>query len=79
LRSRRLDTYNKPVNSRNVAGRNSNAATTSSEPAEVFVRRFAQELDPELARLVDAWPTLPDPIRRAMLALLSSVSEAESE
>ena len=28
--------------------------------------------DPELAGLVAAWPTLPDPIRRAMLALLES-------
>ena len=26
-------------------------------------------LDPELAKIVAAWPTLPDPIRRAMLAL----------
>ena len=27
-------------------------------------------LDPELAALVVAWPTLPDPIRRAVLALV---------
>lgn len=25
--------------------------------------------DPDLARIVAAWPTLPEPIRRAMLAL----------
>jgi len=27
------------------------------------------EIDPDLARILDAWPTLPEPIRRAMLAL----------
>ena len=26
--------------------------------------------DPDLARLLEAWPTLPPPIRRAMLAML---------
>jgi hypothetical protein len=25
--------------------------------------------DPDLARILDAWPTLPEPIRRAILAL----------
>jgi hypothetical protein len=28
--------------------------------------------DPDLTRIIDAWPSLPEPIRRAMLALLSS-------
>ena len=28
--------------------------------------------DPELARIVTAWPTLPEPIRRAVLTLVSS-------
>jgi hypothetical protein len=28
--------------------------------------------DPDLARLIDAWPTLPGPIRRAVLALVNS-------
>lgn len=32
----------------------------------------ALALDPELARVVAAWPTLPEPIRRAVLALVSS-------
>jgi hypothetical protein len=26
--------------------------------------------DPNLAKVIDAWPTLPEPIRRAMLALI---------
>jgi hypothetical protein len=28
--------------------------------------------DPDLARILGAWPTLPEPIRRAVLALLGS-------
>jgi len=27
------------------------------------------ETDPDLARIFDAWPALPEPVRRAMLAL----------
>jgi hypothetical protein len=29
-------------------------------------------IDPDLARVVEAWATLPEPIRRAVLALLGS-------
>jgi len=29
--------------------------------------------DPDLVRIVAAWPTLPEPIHRAMLALTESV------
>ena len=32
----------------------------------------AQPLDPDLARVVNAWPTLPEPIRRAIRALIES-------
>ena len=32
------------------------------------------EIDPDLAALVAAWPTLPEPIRRAMLALIASTN-----
>ncbi|HJZ54481.1 MAG TPA: hypothetical protein VKE74_05960 [Gemmataceae bacterium] len=32
--------------------------------------------DPELARVVGAWPNLPEPIRRAVLALVGSASPA---
>jgi hypothetical protein len=31
-----------------------------------------QASDPALARIVEAWPNLPEPIRRAMLALAES-------
>jgi hypothetical protein len=30
------------------------------------------EIDPILARIIDAWPELPEPIRKAMLALVES-------
>jgi hypothetical protein len=30
------------------------------------------EIDPELGKLVDAWPTLPEPIRLAIRALVES-------
>ena len=29
-------------------------------------------LDADLARIIDAWPTLPEPIRRAILTLADS-------
>ncbi|MDY3559960.1 hypothetical protein R5W23_001158 [Gemmata sp. JC673] len=31
--------------------------------------------DPELARVVTAWATLPDPIKRAILALVGTTTE----
>jgi hypothetical protein len=34
-----------------------------------------EESDPDLARIIDAWPTLPGPIRRAMLALIEARQE----
>jgi hypothetical protein len=41
------------------------AATGDAESDAVGAR-----IDPDLARIVAAWPTLPEPIRRAMLALI---------
>ncbi len=34
-----------------------------------------ETLDPDLARVVAAWPTLSEPIRRAVLALIGSAAE----
>ena len=54
-------------------GRNSRAGhrvvTTPSEPLAHSLARKT-ETDPDLARIVNAWLTLPEPIRRAMLALV---------
>jgi hypothetical protein len=33
------------------------------------------ENDPDLARILQAWPTLPEPIRRAILALVESAGQ----
>jgi hypothetical protein len=35
--------------------------------------------DPDLARILDAWPALPPPIRRVMLALVASTRPADFE
>ena len=47
----------------------------ASKVPEALAHSLAHEspIDPNLARIVDAWPSLPEPIRRAMLALAESV------
>lgn len=32
------------------------------------------EIDPELDRMIEAWPTLPEPIRAAIVALIGTVA-----
>jgi hypothetical protein len=34
--------------------------------------------DPHLRTIIEAWPHLPQPVRRALLALVGSVVDAES-
>jgi hypothetical protein len=41
------------------------------EPLAHSLARESQ-IDPALARIIDAWPALPEAIRRAMLALAES-------
>ena len=48
-------------------------ATTPPIPLAQALARESQ-IDPTLARIVDAWPKLPEAIRRAMLALVESGS-----
>jgi hypothetical protein len=46
-------------------------ASTAGKTAKTKSRDAESDaLDPHLARIVAAWPTLPEPIRRAMLALV---------
>ncbi len=40
-------------------------------------RNENEPIEPDLAKLVEAWPTLPAPIRAAMLAMLGS-AQAEA-
>lgn len=52
--------------------------TCGSETIEVAALGAAtvQFIDPDLVRLIQVWPSLPDPIRSAMMALVNSVSPA---
>jgi hypothetical protein len=52
-------------------------ASTSGEPPARLAPQLApapaaSPVDPDLVRVVDAWPSLPEPIRRAVLALVES-------
>ena len=44
----------------------------AQNPAQLLTKPVEIVLDPELARVLAAWPDLPDPIRRAVLALVGS-------
>jgi hypothetical protein len=46
-------------------------AETLAEPLAHTLARETQN-DPDLARVAEAWPNLPEVIRRAVLALVSS-------
>jgi hypothetical protein len=48
--------------------------TSCGESTSPLALQLAQEtpIDPDLAAILDAWPTLPEPIRRAMLALVGT-------
>lgn len=50
---------------RNQSGAESGALGAQNAPA-----------DPDLARVVAAWPRLPEPMRRAILALIDAAGEA---
>jgi hypothetical protein len=41
-----------------------------AESATGSAQQKAQQFDPELAKIIAAWPSLPAAIRRAMLALI---------
>jgi hypothetical protein len=70
-----------------VPRRKSKAGNTSDESTDRLAVQLSGEsetappaappedpaADPDLARIVAAWPDLPEPIRRAMLAMVYSV------
>jgi hypothetical protein len=62
-------TGNKQVNSRLFTERNPLSARTSGDTATALAQVLA---DPDLQRLVTAWPTLPDQFKAAVLALLAT-------
>ena len=67
------------IHSQHPAGSNSLPGNTSGAAPELVVRQVAQdgqnpapEADPDLARVLAAWPDLPPAIRRAVLALIAT-------
>ena len=70
----RTRTWNKPVNSRKNTDRNPRQDNTSDEETAKLSAQLAHRVpaDPELARVIAAWPDLAPPIRRAILALVES-------
>ena len=69
----RTRTYNKPVNSRKDVGRKSMEDSTSGHDKPQLSAPLAQPpADPDLSRVIEAWPILPAHIRAAVLALVQT-------
>jgi len=71
----RTRTYNPLIKSQTRGGSQTQApqdSTTDSAPVTTPRLTKPAENDPDLARLVAAWPELPEVIRRAMVALVES-------
>jgi hypothetical protein len=49
------------------------SATTENSLAHSLARE--SQIDPELARLIDAWPKLPGAIRTGILAIVDAASK----
>jgi hypothetical protein len=65
-----------------VTGRGSNFPESSGKiacSAEGGATSGAVAADPDLTRILAAWPILPEPIRRAMLALIETAVPVASE
>ena len=64
-----------PLRRRNTDSHNCNSSNNiESEHAFGSSTGSSNPSDPDLARIVAAWPKLPDAIRAAMLALLPSAA-----
>lgn len=61
-----------------------NSTTTDSvtpcdtDPASAR-SRISSQSDPELQRVIDAWPTLPSALRAGVLAMVEAASRSEGE
>jgi hypothetical protein len=69
------------VNSQKVTGRKSMQSNTSGEDTTRLSALLAHQTptDPDLARIIDAWPALPLPVRAAVLALVESSQRCRRE
>src|SRR5262245_29340108 len=62
---------------RSCRSRSPDTATTSAAAIGHWPRGWPRlQTDPDLARILDAWPTLPPPICRSLLALVELPREA---
>jgi hypothetical protein len=73
-------TYGLKDTSTKVASRDSTAVCdeplTRVALALHMLAESARDIDPALARLASAWPTLPDHVRRTILAIVESTAPA---
>jgi hypothetical protein len=68
-------THDSHVGNADVPGHNPcNGNTYGDAVGEVALRVAQLPTDPDLARVVEAWPHLPEAIRRAVLALVGSAT-----
>ena len=74
IASYRTRTYNPLIKSQRDDSASTNLPSTSGEPTAATSNNpsSSEQNGAGLERVVEAWPTLPDPIRRAMLALIAS-------
>jgi len=62
----------------NSTGKNANSQTGGAESGAVGAQNAdsavdgAVAADPDLGRLIEAWPTLPEAIRRGILAMVEA-------
>jgi hypothetical protein len=77
----RTRTWNKPVNSRLLSGPNPNTDTTcgDTDPRRLRACTTSGAADPDLARVVNAWPDLPAHVRLAVMALVGTVAPNAGE
>jgi hypothetical protein len=52
---------------------------TTAAPALAQTLAREMQIDPDLARVVSAWPDLPEAIRRAVLALVGTLDESATK
>jgi len=57
-----------------TTGNSSGSSQSGAESGALGARKpaFDALADPDLARLIEAWPTLPDAIRRAIVAMVEA-------
>ena len=88
--SYRTRTYNPLIKSQRDDSATTNLPSTSGEPTAATSNNPSSSetndaelkaitLDSELTRVIQAWPTLPGPMRRAVLALIGSDSNPRKD